>query len=70
MSNVLAFPKKDDKDPWDDEVMCTVTVNGKGEVELILNVERIETAAQYNWLIAKVSEAVSRLIDHKISRAL
>jgi hypothetical protein len=41
MSNVLAFPKKDDKDPWDDEVMCTVTVNGKGEVELILNVERI-----------------------------
>lgn len=66
MSNVISFPHKG-SDPWDDEVMCTITINGKGYVELILNIERIETAEQYNWLIAKISEATSRLIDRKNS---
>lgn len=63
MSNVVAFPEK--KEPLDDVTVCVIEINGKGEIELILNVEVVETVDQYNWLIAKISEATSRLIDRK-----
>lgn len=65
MSNILAFPAKDKDDALDDVTMCTLEINGKGDVDLIVNAENIETAEQHNWLIAKIGEAISRLIDRK-----
>lgn len=65
MTNVVSFPGKGNSDPWDDECMCTIEINGKGDVSLVLNVARIETVEQHNWLVAKVSEAITRIIDHK-----
>jgi len=65
-ARILAFPaKKDGPDPLDDETMCTLSINGRGDIELLLNVDRIETVEQYNWLIAKIVDASSRLIDRK-----
>lgn len=65
MSNVVSFPGKKAGDDWDDEVMCTLTINGKGDIELIVNAWRIETVEQHNWLIAKIVDAASRVIGRK-----
>lgn len=66
MSNVLSFPSKQGSEPLDDVAMCVIEVNGRGDVKLIVNAESIETAEQHNWLIAKIGEATSRLIDRKV----
>lgn len=64
MTNVLAFPTKVD-DPLDDVTMCTLTINGRGDIEFIINVDSLETVEQHNWLIAKMVDATSRLVDRK-----
>lgn len=63
MSNVLPFTSKGD--PLDDVTMCKLSINGKGEIELVVNAECIDTAEQHNWLIAKIVEASARLVDRK-----
>lgn len=60
MNNVLTFPTKKD-----DELICQLTIDAEGEIELTLNAWRVETAEQHNWLIAKIAEAVTRLVDRK-----
>ncbi|QIG76698.1 hypothetical protein EVC28_074 [Rhizobium phage RHph_I1_23] len=65
MSNILSFPAKKEGDPLDDATMCTITINGRGDIELMLNVDAVETVEQHNWLIAKIVDASSRLIDRK-----
>lgn len=60
MSNVLTFPIKKD-----DELIFQLTIDADGEIELTLNAWRVETAEQHNWLIAKIAEATTRLVDRK-----
>lgn len=64
MTNVLAFPAKVD-DPLDDVIMCTLTITGRGDIEFVINVDSLETVEQHNWLIAKMVDATSRLVDRK-----
>lgn len=61
---VIPFPTRGGE-PTDDEIMCTISVNGKGDVELVVNAWAIETAEQHNWLVAKIAEASARVIDRK-----
>jgi hypothetical protein len=60
MSNILTFPGKKD-----DELICRLEIDAEGQIELILNAWRVETDDQHNWLIAKIAEAVTRLVDRK-----
>lgn len=65
-STVVMFPVRAEvKDPLDDVVMCQITINGHGDIELVVNAECVETIEQHNWLIAKIVDASSRLIDRK-----
>ena len=64
MTNVLPFPAKGE--PLDEVTMCTLSINGLGHIDLIINAEFIETSEQHNWLIAKMVDAASRLVDRKI----
>jgi hypothetical protein len=62
---IIPFPKKPDQtEPMDPVDVCTITVNGKGEV-FVWRHDYIETGEQYNWLIAKVGEGISALISDK-----
>lgn len=63
MSNVLSFPTK--AEPLDDVTMCSLSINGRGDIELIVNAECIDTAEQHKWRIAKMAEATARLVDRK-----
>lgn len=62
--NVIPFPGSSDSDPLDDEVMVSIAVNGKGDIDILIN-SFCETAEQHNWLIAKIAEASARIVDRK-----
>ena len=64
MSSVVEFKPKGEGDPLDDVAMCVVEVFGNGDISLIVNTY-VETQEQHNWLIAKLVEASSRLVDRK-----
>lgn len=62
--NIFQFPKISGSDPMDEEVMLSVIVNGKGNIDLLIN-SYCETVEQHNWLIAKMAEAAARIVDRK-----
>lgn len=69
VGDVIQFPgKKDDGEPMDGVDLCTITINGMGQV-FVWKHDYIETFEQYNWLIAKASEGISALISDKSREA-
>lgn len=66
MSNVIEFtPRKPDApEPLDGVEMCSVTINGLGDVSVWVS-DYIETTEQFNWLIAKIGAAMSSVISSK-----
>lgn len=62
---IIPFPSKpNDNEPMDSVDICTITITGKGDV-FVWKSDYIEMPEQYNWLIAKVGEAVGGIIADK-----
>lgn len=64
MADIIPFPTKLDAEDMDDVVMVSLIINGKGEIDLVIN-SYVETMDQYNWAISKMVEAAGRLVNLK-----
>lgn len=64
MADIIPFPSKPDAEPMDEATMVSLNINGKGEIYLVINAY-CETREQHDWIISKMVEAASRLVDRK-----